>query len=49
MITCPNCGKSFTIIWTSNSGSGEKAFQHSTGCMKMVKVKYVNGQIVQIR
>ncbi len=49
LITCPHCGKSFTINWTSTSGSGEQGFQHSPGCMKTVWVKYTNGQIVQVR
>jgi len=49
LISCPHCGKSFTIIWTASSGSGEQAKQHSPGCMKTVWIKYVNGQIVSIR
>ena len=49
LITCPHCGKSFTITWTSTNGSGEKGIQHTPGCMKTVNVKYINGQIVSVR
>jgi hypothetical protein len=49
LITCPHCAKSFSITWTTKTGSGEQAFQHSPGCMKTVWVKYSSGQIISIR
>jgi hypothetical protein len=49
-ITCTHCGKAFQINFSvSPQGSGEKAFQHSPGCMKTVQVKYVNGEITSTR
>jgi hypothetical protein len=49
-ITCTHCGKAFQVnLNISSSGTGEKAFQHSPGCMKTVYVKYNNGQITSTR
>jgi len=50
LITCPWCGQSYSITKTWSKGSGDVGVQHSKiGCMKSARVKFNNGNIVEIR